>query len=190
MNTNSKYHVDQAMLEEERQVLEAAKRDPQAFEPLYRRYFEAIFRFVYQRLDDADIAQDLTQQTFIKALEKINKYEDRGLPFSSWLYRIALNELNQHFRSNSKNRCLNIESAGVDAMIEEMNEDRYEPYIDKLIEVMDQLEPESQILIEMRFFEKRSFKEIGEILELTENNAKVRLYRLLDKMKMIISRVA
>lgn len=190
VNTNSKYHVDQERLGEEGKMLEAAKSDPQAFEPLYRRYFEGIFRFVYQRLDDADTAKDLTQQVFIKALEKLDKYEDRGLPFSSWLYRIAFNELNQHFRNNSKDRCLNLESAGVEEIMEEMNEDRYEPYIEKLVEVMQQLEPENQALIEMRFFERRSFREIADILELTENNAKVRLYRLLEKLKLIITRVA
>jgi len=190
MNTNSKYHLDQERLEEESQMLLAARRDPQAFEPLYRRYFEPIFRFIYQRLDDQNTAKDLAQQTFIKAMEKLDRYEERGLPFSSWLYRIALNELNQHFRDHSKDRCLNLESAGLDTLMEEMNEDRYEPYIEKLVEVMDQLEPENQALLEMRFFEKRSFKEIGEILELTENNAKVRLYRLLDKLKLIITRVA
>ncbi|MHB1277610.1 MAG: RNA polymerase sigma factor [Bacteroidia bacterium] len=190
VNTNSKYHVNQERLEEESKMLEAAKRDPRAFEPLYRRYFEGIFRFVYQRMDDVDTAKDLTQQVFIKALEKLDRYEDRGLPFSSWLYRIALNELNQHFRDNSKDRCLNLESAGVEELMEEMNEDRYEPYIEKLVEVMQHMEPENQALIEMRFFEHRSFREIADILGLTENNAKVRLYRLLGKMKLIITRVA
>lgn len=190
VNTNSKYHVNQERLEEERKMLEEAKSDPRAFEPLYRRYFEGIFRFVYQRMDDVDTAKDLTQQVFIKALEKLDRYEDRGLPFSSWLYRIAFNELNQHFRENSKDRCLNLESAGVEEIMEEMNEDRYEPYIEKLVEVMQQLGSENQALIEMRFFEHRSFREIADILGLTENNAKVRMYRLLEKMKLIITRVA
>lgn len=190
MNTNSKYHVNQERLEEEGKMLEAAKSDPRAFEPLYRRYFEGIFRFVYQRMDDVDTAKDLTQQVFIKALEKLDRYQDRGLPFSSWLYRIAFNELNQHFRENNKDRCLNLESAGVEEIMEEMNEDRYEPYIEKLVEVMQQLGPEHQALIEMRFFEHRSFREIADILGLTENTAKVRLYRLLEKMKLIITRVA
>lgn len=190
MNTNSKYHVDTDRMNEEAMLIEQAKSNPAAFEPLYRRYFEHIFRFVYQRMDDVDTAKDITQMVFIKAMEKLNKYEDRGLPFSSWLYRIAFNELTQHFRNNSKNRCLNLDDAGLDNLMEEMNEDRYEPYLDKLVEVMSQLEPENEALLEMRFFEKRSFKEIAEILDLTESNAKVRLYRLLDKVKLIITQVA
>lgn len=190
MNTNSKYHVDTDRMNEEATLIEQAKSNPAAFEPLYRRYFEHIFRFVYQRMDDVDTAKDITQMVFIKAMEKLNKYEDRGLPFSSWLYRIAFNELTQHFRNNSKNRCLNLDDAGLDNLMEEMNEDRYEPYLDKLVEVMSQLEPENEALLEMRFFEKRSFKEIAEILDLTESNAKVRLYRLLDKVKLIITQVA
>ncbi|MBI1221514.1 MAG: sigma-70 family RNA polymerase sigma factor [Bacteroidetes bacterium] len=190
MNTDSKYHVDTARVSEESEIILRAKSNPAAFEPLYNRYFEGIYRFVYQRMDDIDTAKDITQMAFIKALEKLNTYEDRGLPFSSWLYRIAYNELTQHFRNNSKNRCLNIDDAGLDELMEEMQEDRYEPYLDKLVDVLSQLEPENEALIEMRFFEKRSFKEIAEILDLTETNAKVRLYRLLDKIKLVITRVA
>lgn len=190
MNGHSKYHVAESRLEEEREILEASRKNSHAFEPLYRRYFEGIFRFVYQRLDDKDTAKDITQQVFIKALGKLDTYEDRGLPFSSWLYRIAFNELNQHFRTHSKDRCLNLETAGVEDMMEEMEEDRYAPYLEKLTEVLTVLEPESQALIEMRFFEKRSFKEIAEILDLTETNAKVRMYRLLEKLRLIITKAA
>lgn len=190
MSDYQKYHVDQDRLEEEKGMLEAARKDSKAFEPLYRRYFEAIFRFIYQRLDDTDTAKDLTQQVFIKALGKLHSYEDRGLPFSSWLYRIAYNELNQHFRENRNDRCLNLESAGLQDLVEEMQEDRYKDYFEKLSEVLSVLETDNLALIEMRFFEKRSFKEIAEILDITENNAKVRLYRLLDKIRIIITQAA
>ncbi|MDX5469087.1 MAG: sigma-70 family RNA polymerase sigma factor [Bacteroidota bacterium] len=190
MNTESKYHVDETRKREEAEMIARAKSDPAAFEPLYTRYFEPIFRFVYQRMDEVDAAKDCTQQVFIKALNSLNKYEDRGLPFSSWLYRIALNELNQYFRNHQQARCLNLESAGLEEMMETIEEDHYEPYIEKLSEVMNQLEPENLAMIEMRFFEKSSFKEIAEILDLTESNAKVKLYRLLDKLKLILTRVA
>lgn len=170
----------------EYEQIEAAKKHPKAFEPLYRKYFEPIYRFVYQRLDDKDTAKDIAQQVFINALVNIKKYEYRGLPFSSWLYRIAVNELNKWFNNRKANYTLNIEDAGLENMMEEMNENRYEEYFGKLTQVMEQLEPENLFLIEMRFFEKRSFKEIGEILDITENNAKVKLYRLLDKIKQVL----
>ncbi len=191
MENPSKHHVNQERLDEERMIIDQAKKQPAAFEPLYRRYFEDIFRFIYQRVDSKDLAKDLTQQTFIKAMNALSNYEDRGLPFKSWLYRIALNELNSEFRKNSKNQCLNLSSEGIEEIMDEMEEhNNYEPYIERLTEVMGMLEPENLYLLEMRFFEKRSFKEIGEILEITENNAKVKTYRLLEKIKHIIIKAA
>lgn len=191
MNKPSKYHLDAESLEEERLIIIKAKENPSAFEPIYRRYFEDIFRFLYQRLDNSDIAKDLTQQTFIQALGSLTKYEDRGLPFKSWLFRIAINEMNSYFRKNSKNQCINMDSEGLEEIKEEMEETGdMDSYIEKLTEVMGMLEPENLYLVEMRFFEKRSFREIGEILDITENNAKVRLYRLLDKIKFIITKAA
>lgn len=170
----------------EQEMVEAAKKRPEAFEPLYKKYFEPVYRFVYQRLDDTDTAKDITQQVFINAMVNLKKYEYRGLPFSSWLYRIAINELNKFFNKNKAHRTLNIETEGLDEMMEEMQEDRFEEYYPLLEKAMLDMEPENLAMIEMRFFEKRSFKEIGEILDITENNAKVRLYRLLDKIKNVL----
>lgn len=186
MNTSAGYHALPHQVKGEQELIDAAKKRPGAFEPLYKKYFEPIFRFVYQRCDDKDTAQDITQQVFINALVNIKKYEHRGLPFSAWLYRIAINELNKWFNSQKADRTLNIETAGLENMMDEMQQDRYEEYYDKLANALASLEPDNLLMIEMRFFEKRSFKEIGEILDITENNAKVRLYRLLDKIKLVL----
>jgi RNA polymerase sigma-70 factor, ECF subfamily len=186
MNPSPGYNVPPPSIQGEKELIDAAKKRPEAFEPLYKRYFEPIFRFVYQRLNDTDTAQDITQQVFINAMVNIKKFEYRGFPFSSWLYRIAINELNKWFNSRKAERTINIESEGLDDLIDEMEEDRYEDYYDQLANVLTELDAESLMLVEMRFFEKRSFKEIGEILDITENNAKVRLYRLLDRIKNVM----
>ncbi|MFN5909809.1 MAG: RNA polymerase sigma factor, partial [Bacteroidota bacterium] len=82
------------------EIVSLAKQSQQYFGELYERYFERIFRFVFRRLGGMeDTAGDLTQQTFIKAMANLEKYEDRGLPFASWLYRIAQNEVTMYFRS-------------------------------------------------------------------------------------------
>ena len=94
MAISSAYHKTRADILEEEQVIAAAKRDPKRFEPLYRSYYEPIFRFVYKRLDSMEQAQDVTSQVFLKALTNLKKYQSRGLPFGSWLYRIAVSEVN------------------------------------------------------------------------------------------------
>ena len=71
-----------------------AKQDPTKFKPLYEKYYEKIFRFIYSRIEDKKLAYDITADVFYKSLLKISTYQDQRTPFSSWLYRIARNELN------------------------------------------------------------------------------------------------
>ncbi|MBL0328746.1 MAG: sigma-70 family RNA polymerase sigma factor [Bacteroidetes bacterium] len=186
MIETSKYHATQTDLANEQALVEAAKKEPAKFASLYDKYYEQIFRYIYQRVDDKEQAFDAMQQVFIKALESLHKYEFRGVPFASWLYRIASSEVNNIYRAQ-KQRTVNIDSVGVYGMMEEMEETKIDQYHDKIVEIIGQELPEDELqLIEMRFFEKRSFKEIGEILEITENNAKVKTYRILEKLKKII----
>src|SRR5688572_30356328 len=81
-------------LSDEEIEIREAKADPALFRPLYDRYYERIFKFLYQRLDEKEDAFDLCSQVFLKALTNLGKYRSVGVPFSSWLYRIARNELN------------------------------------------------------------------------------------------------
>lgn len=187
MATASKYHATQAQMLTEQDYVEAAKADPSKFEVLYNKYYEQIFRFVYQRLDDQDTAYDITAQVFLKAMTNLKRYEFRGVPFSSWLYRIAQAELAQCFRKNKGQRTINVESTDIYQIIDEIEHDRLAEYHDQLVACLAELPEEDLQLVEMRYFEKRPFKEIAEILDITENNAKVKLYRLLDKLKKAIA---
>jgi RNA polymerase sigma-70 factor, ECF subfamily len=186
MEQTSKYHATETDLAREHAIVEAAKINPERFAPLYDKYYEQIFRFIYQRVDDKERAFDAAQQTFMKAISNIRKYEFRGVPFASWLYRIASSEVNNLFREEKAQRTVNIESVSVYHIIEEIQESKIDEYHDKIVGIISELPEDELQLIEMRFFEKRAFKEIGEILDITENNAKVKTYRILDKLKKMI----
>lgn len=165
-------------------MLRKAKQDPQAFKPLYERYYKPVFLFVFRRVGDREVAQDLTQQTFLKALVALPKYEFRGVPILPWFYRIALNEANSYFRRSRK--AINIELD--ESMLHNLYEDLvYDSTPDelqaRLPELLQTLTEEELQLIELRFFEKLQFYQIGQILNITENYAKVRTYRILDKLK-------
>lgn len=186
MSTTSRYHVSDVRISEELAWIEAAKKDPAAFEPLYNRYHEPIFRYILQRVTDKDAAFDATADVFLKALLNLYRFEFRGVPFSSWLYRIAANVLNDLFKSRKVRRAIHIDTAGLQLMAEEARWEDIEhmEFTLKMLGVaLSELKDEEVQLIEMRFFEKRPFKEIAEIMGLTENNTKVKLYRLLDKIK-------
>jgi len=80
-------------------LVNRAKKDPNAFGELYDRHFHQIYRFVYSRVREQATAEDVTSEVFIKALRGIGRYQDTGRPFSAWLYQIAVNAVNDRYRS-------------------------------------------------------------------------------------------
>ena len=83
---------------EERELVERAKEDPDAFGALYDRYFPQIYRFAFSKVRDQSRAEDVTSEVFFKALKNIKKYTYEGHPFSSWLYQITVNAVADHYR--------------------------------------------------------------------------------------------
>lgn len=171
------------MTENER--IEMAKKDPVHFGALYEQYFDIIYRFIYQRLGGNEAeAGDLCQQTFLKAMTNIENYEDRGSPFVSWLYRIAQNEINMFFRKLSNERLAEIEEKKFASFVSEKDLNEYMTVCEqeKLVKLLNQLTEEQLNLVELRFFHGLGFKEIASICEITEANAKMKIYRILEKL--------
>lgn len=170
-------------ISEEKLVL-IAKQDIKNFKYLYNLYYERIFLFLLRRSENENIAQDLTQQTFVKAMVNIEKFEFRGFPFSSWLYRIGLNELNLHYRNNKKKRAISIDSDELPELSEELPVEANPSLTNEnLIKAFNFLTEPEVTLVEMKYFEKRSHQEISEILGISVANAKVKLHRIIKKMK-------
>lgn len=181
----SAHHKNDNDLRLELQQVNAAKANPARFDVLYDKYYKPVFVFVYRRTGDEELAADITSQVFLKALINIQKYEYKGVPFSAWLFRIAFNEINMYFRKNNADRVVSLEQSSVKAMITEVQDDNSDAEKRMMTALSKMEEPEIQ-LIELRFFEKRSFAEVGNIIGVTENNAKVKVYRILDKIKKIM----
>ena len=170
-------------IRKEEQVIERSKKDPRAFGELYEKYFDRIFNYIYRQTDDEELAGDLCSQTFVNALNNINRYEFRGFPFSAWLYKIAGNEVNKHYRKNKGNEIFSIEELKVRELVEQGTDDLNEELITQLIRYMNELPTDMIQVLELRFFEDKDFKEIAFILDMTESGAKMRTYRALDKLR-------
>lgn len=183
MNAHHKTDTD---LKQELQQVEAAKQNPARFDVLYDRYYKSIFVFVYRRIGDEEVTADITSQVFLKALINIKKYEFKGVPFSAWLFRIAFNEINMYFRKNKADRIVSIEQSGIAMILAEVKEEDRSEVQQKMMQALKQMTEEDTQLIELRFFEKRSFAEVGNIVGITENNAKVKVYRIIDKIKKLM----
>jgi RNA polymerase sigma-70 factor, ECF subfamily len=171
-------------LEDEKFLILRSQTDPEEFRPLYQKYFKQIFLFILHRVGDRQLAADIASQVFLKALLNIKKFQIRALPFSAWLFRIALNECHDFFRKNSRHRIVTIEEEHVEELYEQFTADSgLEDLHEQLPFILQKLSETDLQLIELRFFEQRSFKEVGDILGITENYAKVKVYRALEKMK-------
>jgi len=183
MDVKTSYHIPAQEISDELTLVQAAQADPRKFEPLYRKYFPTITKFVYQRVNEKDSAYDITATVFYDALRNINKYKHQGVPFSAWLYRIAINKINEAYRKNNSRRTIAVDNEGLNNLHGEIELDVTAEKDEQLFSTLDKLEKEEMELIEMRFFENRSFKEICDITGMGESACKMRVYRILEKLK-------
>ncbi len=188
VNINPQYHKTEDQINSEQQLVEAAKQDAKNFRPIYNQYYEIVFRFIFQRTGDEEVTTEIVSEVFYKALQNLQKYEFRGLPFSSWLLRIAHNETIKYYRKVSKSRVVKLQTEHLQNLTEEENENHLEELKPALMKALKGLKIEDLQLIEMRFFEGRPFKEIAEIMNKKESAIKMKVYRILEKLKVSLQK--
>lgn len=181
-------HISQEEILKEFEIVKKAIKEPAQFQIIYDRYFAVIFNYIFRRIDDEDITADLTSQTFLKALRHLKKYKYRGVPFSAWLYRIASNEVNRHYRYANKTLVYSFDEQEFENLIEQSVEPEIEVDIDYIIRQMQQMCDTDVEVLELRFFESKSFAEIAFILDINEANAKMRTYRAIEKLRKLLKR--
>jgi RNA polymerase sigma-70 factor (ECF subfamily) len=181
--TERGYYQTTEEISAEMELVKAAQEDPRCFEPLYTAYYRRIVAYVYHRTESKDEAFEITAQVFYKALSNLGKYVNKGVPFSAWLFRIAGNELNSRHRRSKGERMVSLDDEGFTELKTGVEAGTSDHLDEHLFNALQQLEAAEMELIDMRFFEKRSFKEIADILNMGESACKMRLYRILEKLK-------
>jgi RNA polymerase sigma-70 factor (ECF subfamily) len=159
----------------------AAQGDKEAFGVLYERYVDRIYTYIYYRTGNSFDAEDLTARVFLRALRHIPKYQDRGLPFSAWLYRIAHNLVANWHRDNSRRTHIPLRDGIFDYSQAELPENevlRIEER-EKLMEVIRGLPQDRQQLLIHKFLDHYSNAEIGQIMDRTEGAIKSLYHRTL-----------
>lgn len=178
-------HKTNKEIRSELKLIETAKRNSRAFAPLYERYYKPIYLFIYKRVDDHANSDDITSQVFLKAMMALPSYQFKGVPFSAWLFRIASNEINLYFRDSQKQRAISLEDGGISRLTEAILQTNTVDKTELIIACLNKLSPSEIEIIELRYFEKRSFKEVAFILGIKENNAKVKTHRIIERLKKI-----
>jgi len=166
-------------------LVQLAKEDPEAFGELYERYVTKIYNYIYYRVGDQEEAEDLTARTFFRALRKINSYEDRGLPFSAWLYRIAHNLVANWHRSQSRRKSVQLDeiiTAATDATSPSRLVEKREAQ-ETLLEVIRGLPEDRQQLLILKFVERMPNAQIGQVMGRSESSIKSLYHRTLKTLR-------
>lgn len=144
-------------------------------EELYRQYAQIVFHFLYKKCGDQALAEDLMQETFLRALECLDKY-DGSCKLSTWLCQIAKHLLYQHWDKNS-----HLQLEELDDALKSCHDTEQQAISRvELADVWEKLQtfaPDVRKVVELRVLGSLSYREIGDILGRTENWARVTFYR-------------
>ncbi|HXQ25252.1 MAG TPA: sigma-70 family RNA polymerase sigma factor [Candidatus Acidoferrales bacterium] len=165
----------------EQLLIEAAQRDPARFVELYEENFERVYAFVSRRVHMRADAEDVTAEVFQTAFENLARFEWRKVPFVAWLYRIAANALADRWRKVSRESgkpAAEVASVEFDESEIEMAELRAQ-----LFRSVANLPEDQRRVIEMRFAEEKSIREIAKELGRTTGAVKQLQFRAYQKLR-------
>jgi RNA polymerase sigma-70 factor (ECF subfamily) len=162
----------------ERLLIEAAQKDPGRFAEIYEQNFERVFAFIARRVGDRTAAEDLTADVFHQAFANLARFEWRGAPFAAWLFRIARNAIIDRAKHAAK-------EAEIPPILDIPTEDGLEEIEQRaqLFRLVDELPADQRRVIEMRFAEEKSIREIATELGRTEGAVKQLQFRGLQNLR-------
>jgi RNA polymerase sigma-70 factor (ECF subfamily) len=164
---------------DEQSLVVAAQENPAGFADLYELHFERVYAFIVRRASSRDVAEDLTSEVFQQALANIKRFEWRGVPFAAWLMRIAANAIADRWRRQARERG----KAAPDeaAMAKEPSHDTESRAL--LFRTVRALPEDQRRVIQMRFAEEKSVREIARALGRSEGAIRQLQFRALSKLR-------
>jgi RNA polymerase sigma-70 factor (ECF subfamily) len=167
----------------ERLVGAAQQGDPEAFGSLFDHFYGPVYRYVAARVGRPSDAEDLAQLVFVKALEALPRYEQRGIPFGGWLFRLARNVVIDHSRTRR-------EHATLDVIVEQANDEDGPDELAQMRQEMQQvaralrrLTAEQREAIELRFFAGLSAREAAEVMGRQEGTVRGLQFRAIAALR-------
>jgi RNA polymerase sigma-70 factor, ECF subfamily len=174
----------------EEELVKRAQHNREAFGELYEINYQRIFNYALKRTASVQLALDIPSVTFLKAMNQINKYRWRDIPFAAWLYRIASNEINDYYRKEGR-RNISIdqiaELADSTDYADEVNQaeeelSKHEEFL-LLHKKIAELPSMYQEVIALKYFEKKKIKDMVNILGKKEGTIKSLLHRGIEKLR-------
>lgn len=167
---------------ENNDLIVQARTSYNAFALLFRRHYDAIFKYCVHRLFDRHLAEDITSQVFLKVVEEFHSFEGSERQFHNWLYKIATNAVNEHLRKSVRQKAaLKIFREQTD-----INNSTFEDHAAKsaiLKQAMLTLKSRYQTIITLHYFENLKLTEIAEVLGSNPGTIRSQLARALVKLR-------
>jgi RNA polymerase sigma-70 factor (ECF subfamily) len=169
-------HISEADL-----IRRAKEGEQEAWAQLYEHYAPAIYRYIYFRVGDAQLAEDLQADVFVRMLEGLQRYEDRGWPLSAWLYRIAHDKTIDSMRRSRKRQYIPLEAwsdsydgpeQGIDTRLA----------CEELLGKLNELTEDQRQVIQLRFLADLPIQKVAQHLGRTEGSVKALQHRGLNAL--------
>ena len=143
-----------------------------ALATLYDEYYDKIARYIFVRIGDRAEAEDLAGEVFLKALQSLDSYKERGIPMRAWLFKIAHNLAVDYLRQAAKRKTVPIDTVQVVAEENPQATVETKMELERVARALDQLTPTQRRVIELRFFGELTSEETGRALN--KNSGAVR----------------
>ena len=166
-----------ASIDDDRALIEAAQADPARFVEVYDRYLDRVFAYVSRRAGSRAVAEDITSEVFRQALSNLPRFEWRGAPFAAWLYRMAANAVADHWRRQGR------ESQEPPPDLPDEREHQELERRISLFQLVERLPDLQRRVIEMRFVEDKSVRDVAATLDRTEGAVKQLQLRALENLR-------
>lgn len=172
----------------EKELIQAAKSgDKQAMAALYQQHVQAIYRYVMARVNDTHVAEDITSDVFVRALETLPHYEQQGIPFLGWLYRIASGKIVDHYRWSGRRASNQALDEHLPDMMESPEQQAFRSaQIREMMAHLQSLTTEQQQVLMLRFVQGHSISQTAELMGKNENAVKALQFRAMQTLARLM----
>ncbi len=153
---------------------------------LFENHYDRIARYIYTRIGDKTEAEDLASEVFLKALESLKSYQDRGVPMQAWLYKIAHNLIIDRFRKASKYKVLPIEEVEIKDESDPVSTAEINIEMERVKAAMQNLTEQQREVIQLRFFSELTSQEVSQVLDKSDGAVREMQRAALERLRKLL----